>query len=201
MERVVLKIGTAVLNEAGEGAGASQNTSPQLKIEHIVGNIVPHLDDNSQQLVIVSSGAVGLGSQRLAFGQSRSLTETQICASVGQAQLIENYTKALARHGYSAAQILLTSSDLQNASRRKNVISCLQQMANQKVIPIVNENDVLSTEEIEPLRGERPIGLETTTSCLAFWRLKSKLQLWSSSPQAQGSTSLGQRATRTNPFH
>ncbi|MEO0337471.1 MAG: hypothetical protein AAF202_13840, partial [Pseudomonadota bacterium] len=155
MERVVLKIGTAVLNSSQEISHNEIENSPQREIDQIVTSALPHLDNKTQQLVIVSSGAVGLGARSLSLEPSnaRSLAEIQMCASVGQTLLIEAYSRALAKYNYSAAQILLTSEDLQNQSKRANLISCLQELENHKVVPIVNENDVISTEELQPLPG------------------------------------------------
>ena len=170
MERIVLKIGTAVLNSSLDRAGGESASSPQQSIDQIVESSVPSLDDNFQQLIIVSSGAVGLGATILGLDptSSKSLSETQMCASVGQTLLIECYSKALAKYGYATAQILLTSGDLQNQSKRANLISCLQQMQRHKIVPIVNENDVISTEELKPLPGNEVnwFGDNDKLSCL-----------------------------------
>ena len=168
MEKIVLKIGTGVL-------ATDSPMAPFENIEKIIDATVPHLDSEKQQLVIVSSGAVGIGKKILKINKAETLTQKQVCASLGQAHLIETYQKALAKYDYTAAQILITSRDLKAASTRQNLISCLEAMESSPIVPIVNENDVLSTEEIETSTEENSFGDNDQLSSLLSVRIRADL--------------------------
>lgn len=145
MERIILKIGTGVLT-------TEQNDFAELQIEKIIDSTVTFLNPKRHQLVLVSSGAIGLGRRILEIEKPEDLATKQLCASIGQAHLIEGYQKALGKHGFQAAQVLLTSEDLKHSEKKKNLISVLKQMEGKPIVCVVNENDVISTEEIKPLK-------------------------------------------------
>jgi glutamate 5-kinase len=105
---------------------------------------------SGRKLVLVSSGAIGAGMGLLGLKQRpRDLPHLQAAAAAGQAHLIHLYDKAFRPHGYHAAQLLLTANDFKNRSRYLNVRNTLRTLAEYNAIPVVNENDTVSTEEIK----------------------------------------------------
>jgi glutamate 5-kinase len=100
-------------------------------------------------VVIVTSGAVALGSRELGWSEpGRSIPEKQAAAAVGQIGLVEIYRRRFARHGKRVAQVLVTRSGLESRERFLNARHTLQQLLELGVVPIVNENDTVATEEI-----------------------------------------------------
>ncbi|MEJ2171974.1 MAG: glutamate 5-kinase [Woeseiaceae bacterium] len=107
------------------------------------------LHEQQHELLIVSSGAIAIGSTILGINKRRArLEDLQAAAAAGQVQLMHAYQEALARHGITAAQILLTPEDTENRRRFLNARGTLARLIAQSVIPIVNENDTVATEEI-----------------------------------------------------
>ncbi|MDH3533200.1 MAG: glutamate 5-kinase [Gammaproteobacteria bacterium] len=101
------------------------------------------------EVLIVSSGSIAIGSNVLGINTRRAkLEELQAAAAAGQVQLVHAYQEALAKHGITAAQILLTPGDTEDRRRFLNARGTLARLLDRKVIPIVNENDTVATEEI-----------------------------------------------------
>ena len=102
------------------------------------------------EVLVVSSGAVGLGAERLALpGRPRNLAEVQACAAVGQSRLMALYDDAFDRLGCRIAQVLLTEDDFRDPVRHANLRATLDALLSLGVIPIVNENDTVSTLELD----------------------------------------------------
>lgn len=105
--------------------------------------------DRGDQVVLVTSGAVGLGCQRLGLSQRpEAVVDLQAAAAVGQGYLMALYERALGRHGIRVAQVLLTRSDLGDRRRYRSASVTLQQLLNWSVLPVINENDALSPVEL-----------------------------------------------------
>ena len=101
------------------------------------------------QVVLVTSGAVGLGCQKLAMSsRPDTVVALQAAAAIGQGALMALYERAMARHGCSVAQVLLTRSDLADRRRYQNASGTLRQLLSWGVLPVINENDALSTAEL-----------------------------------------------------
>ena len=101
------------------------------------------------RVVLVSSGAVGLGCQRLQLPQRpETVVALQAAAATGQGQLMALYERALASHGIAVAQILVTRSDLADRRRYQNASGTLKQLLQWGVLPVVNENDAISPAEL-----------------------------------------------------
>ena len=101
------------------------------------------------QVVLVTSGAVGLGCQKLAMStRPDTVVALQAAAAIGQGALMALYERAMARHGRSVAQVLLTRSDLADRRRYQNASGTLRQLLSWGVLPVINENDALSTAEL-----------------------------------------------------
>ncbi|AWP22803.1 glutamate 5-kinase [Acidiferrobacter sp. SPIII_3] len=139
--RVVVKIGSSLLTNHGAGLDRPA-------LEAWVAQLAT-LRSAGRDVVLVSSGAVACGMQRLAVKKRpRALHELQALAALGQMGLIEAYETAFARHGGHAAQVLLTHDDLADRKRYLNARSALRALLALGVVPIINENDTVATEEI-----------------------------------------------------
>jgi glutamate 5-kinase len=109
------------------------------------------------QPLLVSSGAVGLGARQLGI-QPGGLAQKQACAAVGQGQLMGIYQEGFGRLGFSAAQVLLTEDDFADSIRHANLRHTLETLLELGAVPVLNENDTVSTLELErPGPGPRPI--------------------------------------------
>lgn len=141
-QTIVLKLGTRLLTHpTGE-------INPGY-IEKIVSKLVP-IREQGRNLVIVSSGAVGAGMGRLGLNRRpATIPERQAAAAVGQGLLIQSYEKIFAGYGHAVAQILLTRSDLVSRRRYINARNTISTLLKWGVIPIINENDSVSVEEIK----------------------------------------------------
>jgi glutamate 5-kinase len=146
--RVVIKVGTSTVT----GAKGELCTE---RIEPIVGSIAK-LMKAGLQVVLVSSGAVGLGRGWLGLHQSRlrDVVTKQACAAVGQSLLMNAYKELFSGSGVKIAQVLLTEEDFSNWRRYSNLRQTMEKLLGFGVLPIVNENDTVSTAEIESIGGE-----------------------------------------------
>ncbi len=142
LKRVVIKVGTSSLTyETGK-----INIK---KIEHLV-RVVSDLRNRGVEVVLVSSGAVGAGVGKLNLVEKPSDTrKKQALAAIGQATLVSIYDKFFSEYGHSTAQVLLTKFILDEEERYQNTKNTFETMFEYGVIPIVNENDVISTYELE----------------------------------------------------
>jgi glutamate 5-kinase len=138
--RIVVKVGSSTLTRNGE---LRHRKFTDLSAQ------VAKLVQGGRQVVVVSSGAIAVGSHRLAWTKpARSIREMQAAAAVGQIGLVELYQRRFARHDIQVAQILLTRVGLEDRERFLNARHTLLELLALGVVPIVNENDTVSTEEI-----------------------------------------------------
>ena len=139
--RWVIKIGSALLTRSGQGLDRAA-----------IGGWVDQMASLSREgveLVLVSSGSVAVGMNRLGWtSRPEALYKLQAAAAVGQMGLAQVYESDFYRHGLHTAQILLTHDDFSNRTRYLNARSTLRQLLALNVIPVVNENDTISTEAI-----------------------------------------------------
>ena len=167
MNKIVLKLGTGILT-GDDGEFAKD------RLSRILDQVLPAL--GTSQLVIVSSGAVGLGRSRLQLNGDISLHQKQMCAAVGQALLMQHYNMMLANYNFTAAQVLVTSDDFISGVHRKNLLATLKEMEGQAIVPIINENDTISTEELEELK-DHSFGDNDKLSSLIAIEIKAQLLL------------------------
>jgi glutamate 5-kinase len=114
-----------------------------------------YLMEAGRKVCLVSSGAVAAGLGRLGLKQRPSdLAQLQAVAAVGQTALVEAYDRSLRAHGHHAAQILLTADDLDNRARYLNIRNTLLTLLEYGAVPIINENDTVSTEELQTTFGD-----------------------------------------------
>jgi glutamate 5-kinase len=140
-QRWVVKIGSALLTNEGQGLAVAA-------IDDWVEQIA-NLRQSGREILLVSSGAVAEGMTRLGWIQRpHSLHELQAAAAVGQMGLVQAYESRFQKYGLHTAQVLLTHEDLADRRRYLNARSTLRTLLGLGVIPIVNENDTVTTEEI-----------------------------------------------------
>lgn len=142
-QRVVIKLGTSTVT--AEGGAVSVE-----RIEPLVRSIVG-LKKAGRQVVLVSSGAVGLGAGRLGLHQSRlkDVVVRQACAAVGQSLLMHAYEQLFHEDEVKIAQVLLTEDDFTDFRRYTNLRRTMEKLLKLGVVPIINENDTVSTSELE----------------------------------------------------
>ena len=139
--RWVIKIGSAILTDNGQGLSHEF-------IARLASDVIA-LREQGREVIIVSSGAVAAGLARLGLDTRPSaLDELQAAAAVGQSSLVQAYEAAFAPSGYLCAQILLSHDDVKSRDRYLNARATLQTLLAKGVIPIVNENDTVVTDEI-----------------------------------------------------
>lgn len=141
VKRVLIKIGTGVLT--GQD-GLDLDIIKQLVDE------IAELTKKGYQIVVISSGAIASGMQKMGFaGKHKSIPQKQAAAAIGQGRLMRVYSDAFGKHGLVVAQMLLTMSDLTDRKRFLNVRNSLSTLMEWGVIPIINENDTVAVDEIK----------------------------------------------------
>lgn len=140
--RIVVKVGTSTLtHETG-----------RLNLRRIeqLTRVLSGLKNMGKEIILVSSGAVGVGMAKLDMeARPRETREKQAAAAVGQCELMAIYGRFFAEYGYKVAQILMTKDVLDHAGREKNVAGTINTLLSYGAIPIFNENDPVSSYELE----------------------------------------------------
>jgi glutamate 5-kinase len=140
--RMVVKVGSSLVTNEGRGL---DHAAVARWAEEIAG-----LRSAGKEVVLVSSGAIAEGMLRLGWtARPKAIHELQAAAAVGQMGLVQAYESAFARFGLRTAQVLLTHEDLADRRRYLNARSTLRTLLALGVIPIINENDTVTTEEIK----------------------------------------------------
>jgi glutamate 5-kinase len=140
--RLVVKLGTGVLTDSRKQIDPAQ-------LEQLVAQVAA-LKKAGQEVVLVTSGAVGAGMGALGYeSRPANLAEKQACAAVGQSRLMAMYDKLFAQHKLVVAQVLLTHEDLEHHERHLNARNTLVTLLGRGVVPIINENDAVSGTEIK----------------------------------------------------
>ncbi|MDA8413050.1 MAG: glutamate 5-kinase [Desulfobacteraceae bacterium] len=141
IKRVVIKIGSRVLTDANGG------------LDHeVIGRIcddIALLREQGKQVVVVSSGAIAAGRSELGLMEKpKTIPQKQAAAAIGQTRLMRAYEQALAPHALKAAQLLLTSEDLESRQRFLNARATIDTLLGFGIIPVINENDTVVVDEI-----------------------------------------------------
>ena len=140
--RIVVKFGTGVLTDRRKQPDPAQ-------LEQLVAQIAGQRQAG-REIVLVTSGAVGAGMGALGYEKRPTeLSALSACAAVGQSQLMTLYEKLFAAHGLRVAQVLLTHDDLEHHERHLNARNTLVTLLNRGVVPIINENDAVSFDELK----------------------------------------------------
>jgi glutamate 5-kinase len=147
--RIVIKLGTSIVTDA-EGGVCAERVEP-------IARGISQLMEAGRQVMLVSSGAVGLGRSLLRLHPSRlkDMAVKQACAAAGQSLLMESYKRLFDGQGRKIAQVLLTEEDFSNWERYSNLRRTMEKLLGFGVLPIVNENDTVSTAELESVDGGR----------------------------------------------
>jgi glutamate 5-kinase len=140
--RIVIKLGTSTIS-FGNG---KMNFSRLEKLSMVMSDVI----NSGRELVLVSSGAIGVGAGRLKMSEAPSgLVPRQALAAIGQAELIRIYQKFFDQYNQMVAQVLLTRDGMDDEVRGRNARNTLNELIRMRIIPIVNENDTIATEEIQ----------------------------------------------------
>jgi glutamate 5-kinase len=137
--RVVVKAGTNSLTD-------DDSNLDDDKLDKLVDDLEA-LRSRGKEVVLVSSGAIGAGKGRVGYPQE-TVEDSQALSTVGQSHLMRRYTESFERYGRTVAQILLTDHDLDNPGRFTNFRNTIETLLDWGVVPIINENDAVATEEI-----------------------------------------------------
>ena len=139
--RIVVKVGTSTL----------AHSTGNINIRHVeeLCKVMSDLKNAGHEMILVSSGAIGMGVGKLSLKERPSDMPTkQAAAAVGQCELMYTYDKLFSEYNHTVAQILLTGLDLEDDERYHNIQNTMNRLLELNVLPVINENDTVSTQEI-----------------------------------------------------
>ena len=140
--RIVIKIGTSTLTHST----GCQN----IKSTEMLCKILSDLKNMGNEIIMVSSGAIGMGTGKLGLkSKPTDIRTKQAAAAVGQCELMYTYDKMFSEYNHTIAQILITNDDFSHEDRHKNFENTLERLLEFGAIPIINENDTIATDEIK----------------------------------------------------
>lgn len=140
--RIVVKVGTSTLAHA----------TGRLNIRHVeeLVKVLSDLKNAGHEIILVSSGAIGMGVGKLMLpGKPSDMPTKQAAAAVGQCELMYTYDKLFTQYNHTVAQILLTGQDVEDPERRQNFENTMERLLELGALPIINENDTVATAEIK----------------------------------------------------
>ncbi len=161
-KRLIVKVGSALVTDNGAGLAHAAIAEWARQIAQVCAG--------GRQVVLVSSGAIAAGMQRLGWRlRPRAMHELQAAAAVGQMGLAQAYESAFTRHGRHTAQVLLTHEDLADRTRYLNARSTLNTLLELGVVPIINENDtvVYRRDQVRRQRHARRPGRQSRSKRIA----------------------------------
>ncbi len=139
--KIVIKVGTSTLTY--------ENGCTNIRRIEALCKAVSDIKNSGCEVILVSSGAIGMGVGKLRLGSRPSdIAGKQACAAVGQCELMYTYDKLFSEYNHTVAQILLTASDLSCEDRSEKFRNTMMRLLELDVLPIINENDTVATEEI-----------------------------------------------------
>ncbi len=185
--RIVIKIGTSTLAHA----------TGKLNIKRTgeLCGVISDLKNAGHEVILVSSGAIGMGVGKLGLTEKpRDIPTKQAAAAVGQCELMYTYDRLFTEYGHTVAQILLTGADFTAPDRHENFNNTITRLLELKALPVVNENDTIATEEIK-------VGDNDTLSAYVAVSVQADLLillsdvdgLYSSDPKKDGNATLLER--------
>lgn len=139
--RIVIKVGTSTLT----------HTTGNLNIRRVekLCRVLSDIKNAGHEVILVSSGAIGMGVGKLSLKERpKDIPSKQAVAAVGQCELMYTYDRAFSEHNHVVAQILLSAYDVEDGQRRKNFHNTIFRLLELGVLPIINENDTVATEEL-----------------------------------------------------
>jgi glutamate 5-kinase len=142
IKRVVVKVGTSTLTH--------KTGLLNIRRVELLVKILADLKNSGRDVILVSSGAIGVGVGELGLKSRPTDTPSkQACAAIGQCELMYMYDKLFSQYNHKVAQVLLTRDIVERESRKENVVNTFNRLLDFNVIPVVNENDTVSVEELE----------------------------------------------------
>ena len=139
--RIVVKVGTSTL----------AHSTGNINIRHVeeLCKVLSDLKNAGHEMILVSSGAIGMGVGKLSLKEKpQDMPTKQAAAAVGQCELMYTYDKLFSEYNHTVAQILLTGLDLEDNERYHNIQNTMNRLLELNVLPVINENDTVSTQEI-----------------------------------------------------
>ena len=139
--RIVVKVGTSTL----------AHSTGNINIRHVeeLCKVMSDLKNAGHEMILVSSGAIGMGVGKLSLKEKpQDMPTKQAAAAVGQCELMYTYDKLFSEYNHTVAQILLTGLDLEDSERYHNIQNTMNRLLELNVLPVINENDTVSTQEI-----------------------------------------------------
>lgn len=146
-KRVAVKIGSSSLQHPETG------DLDYIKMDILVRELC-NIRNQGKDVILVTSGAIACGRRAVHISKPATIAEKQACAAIGQARLMTTYQRIFSEYGHLAAQILMTRNTIVADLNRYNAHNTFSELMNMGVIPIVNENDTISTFEIEDVIGD-----------------------------------------------
>jgi len=141
-KRIVVKVGSSTLTHPSGGINLR-------RMDELV-KVLADIKNSGRELILVSSGAVAAGVGKLGLGsRPADIPGKQACAAVGQSELMYLYDKGFGEYNHSIGQVLLTYDAIEHTDRRQNIHNTFERLLEMGVIPIVNENDTVSVDEIK----------------------------------------------------
>ena len=166
-QRIVVKVGTSTLTR--------ENGSMNLRAIDRLAMVLADLRGQGHEIILVSSGAIGVGVGKLGLGKRpNELRMKQAVAAVGQCELMHLYDKFFGEYGNTVAQILLTDEDVEHPIRREHLANTFSSLLELGCIPVVNENDSVSSAEIET-GAHKVLGDNDTLSAIVACLCKADL--------------------------
>jgi len=163
--RIVVKVGTSTLAHAGGRMN--------IRRVELLCKVLSDLKNAGCEVLLVSSGAIGMGVGKLSLrGRPEDMPGKQAAAAVGQCELMYTYDKLFSEYNHTVAQILLTADDVQDARRSSYVHDTLERLLAWGVLPVINENDAVATDEIGI---QTTIGENDTLSAIVAKLVKADL--------------------------
>ncbi len=193
-KRWVIKVGSALVTNNGKGF--------DFDLINQWAKQIAQLTQNGYEIILVSSGAIVCGFQRLGkTSRPTLLPELQACAAIGQMRLANGYEQIFGKYGLITAQILLTHEDHADRTRYLNTRATLLELLKLKTIPIINENDTVSTDEIK-FGDNDTLGALVAHTCAAdlLVILTDQQGLYDSDPRKNPSAKLVQNAIAGDPI-
>ncbi|MBR4911069.1 MAG: glutamate 5-kinase [Clostridia bacterium] len=139
--RIVIKIGTSTL--------AHKTGKLNIRAFEELTKVISNLKNSGIEVILVSSGAIGMGAGKLGLGaKPEDIPTKQAAAAVGQSELMYMYDKYFGEYHHTVAQMLLTANDFEDEVKHKNLTNTLARLLQLQALPIINENDTVSTAEL-----------------------------------------------------
>ena len=155
--RIVVKVGTSTLT--------NENGSVDLRIMDKLTQVLSEVENGGDEVILVSSGAISVGVSKMRLPERpKEIRMKQACAAVGQCELMHLYDKFFSEYGILTAQILLTGEDVLTEEKKQNLKNTFSALLENRIIPIVNENDSVSYAQIET--AKKVFGDNDTLSAL-----------------------------------